>query len=301
VACDAGAKPAPPPAPDKVPAKAQWVATAIAGPNLAYLPADSDLFVHVDVAALRASKLWSTYEHDVAKLLVPGFECDDAPLHDAATVEIGVALKTGLGVFVIRGLDRDKTLRCLHASAAARFDGDVVTVTRGGETAILTFVDAATMVMQRGKQPTRATLTEVVRSPGAPLAQDPVFSTAMKHLPPKAGVMVLSRPNSEELRKKSGQLGVPYQYFHGSLDVTDQPATNVQLKFALVFATTDQATQLAAMMRGQTSSPQVKQMFDRFEVGAQGDTMTVDIGMSEPRLASLIGMFKSMLSMQSSN
>jgi hypothetical protein len=154
VACEAGEKPAPPP----TPAKPQWTATTIVGPDLTYLPADSDVIIKVDVAALRRTKLWSTYEHDVAKLLLPSFECEYAPLRDVSTVEIGVSFKSDLAVFVVRGLDRDKTLHCLHASSTARFDGDVVTVTApSGMVDIVTFVDRSTMVMQEGKStlPTR--------------------------------------------------------------------------------------------------------------------------------------------------
>ena len=187
VACDAGVKPEPPtpaPAKEKEPA----VAIAIVGPNLAYLAADSDMIIHVDVAALRQGKLWPTYESRIANWLVPNFGCDYAPIRDVATAEIGVTIKTGLGVFVVRGIDRNKTLQCLHKSSGARFDGDFVTVTQGGATEILTFVDATTMLMQKGQQPTKATLIQVVHDGNAPLRTDQAFAAAIKRLPPHAGV-----------------------------------------------------------------------------------------------------------------
>ncbi|HSD89801.1 MAG TPA: hypothetical protein VLB44_19855, partial [Kofleriaceae bacterium] len=78
-ACDAGAKPEPTPAPPPAkPAAPVKPPNAIAGADLTYLPADSDVLLHIDVAALRRSKLWPTYARDVAKLIAPGFgDCGD--------------------------------------------------------------------------------------------------------------------------------------------------------------------------------------------------------------------------------
>src|SRR5258706_8057363 len=103
-ACDAGETKHAPPPPIK---PSTNVVTTVAGSDLSYLPADSDIVVQVDVKALRRSKLWPSYEADVAKLLVPGFaHCDYKPLSDATSIVIGVPLKAKLGIFVIRGVDR---------------------------------------------------------------------------------------------------------------------------------------------------------------------------------------------------
>ena len=53
---------------------------------------------------------------------------------------------------------------------APHFAGDFVTVTDARATDILTFVDATTMVVQRGRQPTRDTLAKVLHDGNAPLA-----------------------------------------------------------------------------------------------------------------------------------
>jgi hypothetical protein len=295
VACDAGVKsepPAPVPAKHEVPPP-----VVIAGMNLAYLAADSDMIVHVDVTALRQSKLWPTYESHLANLLLPSFACTYAPVRDIATVEVGVTLETGLGVFVVRGIDRDKTLACLHQSAGVHFDGDFVTVIDGRGTDILGFVDATTMVVQRGKQPTRATLTQVLHDRNAPLATDPTFAPAIKRLPPHASVATVSRPNSKEMQSKWKQMGTDFQYFFGSLDVTDKPELGIQVQFAMVLGTADQATQFTTLMQGQLKSAQVNQMFDRFDVAASGDTTNMKIAMSETKLAALVRMIDQMLPM----
>jgi hypothetical protein len=292
VACDAGVKPEPPtPAPAKH--EEPPVATVIAGMNLAYLAADSDMIIHVDVAALRQGKLWPTYESHIANLLLPKLGCTYAPVRDVATVEVGVTLATGLGVFVVRGIDRDKTLACLHQSRGARFDGDFVTVTDG----VLEFVDATTLVMQKGKQPTKATLTQVLHDGNAPLRTDSMFTAAIKRLPLHAGITTVSRPNSAEMQSKWKQMGIEFRYFFGSLDVTDQPELGIHIQFAMVLGTADQATQFTTMMQSQVKSVQVNQMFDGIDVAASGDTTNMKIAMSETKLASLVRMIDQMLQM----
>jgi hypothetical protein len=292
VACDAGVKPEPP---TPAPAKHEEAPAAIVGPNLAYLAADSDMIIHVDVAALRQGKLWPTYESRVANLMLPNFGCDYAPVREVATVEIGVTIKTGLGVFVVRGIDRNKTLECLHKSSGAHFDGDFVTVTHGGATDVLTFVDATTMLLQKGKQPTKATLTQVVHDGNAPLRTDQAYAAAIKRLPPHANVTTVSRPNSEEMQSKWKQMGIQFRYFYGSMDVTE---VGLQLQFAMVLGTADQATQLTTLMQAQLKSAQVNQLFDRFEVAANGDTTNMKIGINETKLASLVRMIDGMLPYQ---
>jgi len=290
VACDAGVKLEPPtPAPAKH--EAPPVATVIAGMNLAYLAVDSDMIIHVDVAALRHGPMWPTYESHFANLLLPKLGCTYMPVRDMATAEVGITLKTGLGVVVVRGIDRDKTLACLHQITDARFDGNFVTVTDG----VVTFVDATTMVMQKGRQPTVATLTQALRDGNAPLGTDPTFAAAIKRLPPHAGITTVSRPNSEEMQSKWKQMGVQFRYFFGSLDVTDKTEVGIQLEFAMVVATAEQATQFTTMMQGQLKSAQGNQLFDRADVAASGDTTTMKIAMSETKLASLVRMFDQLL------
>jgi len=169
-----------------------------------------------------------------------------------------------------------------------------VTVAHGGTTDILTFVDATTMLMQKGKQPTKATLIQVVHDGNAPLRMDRGYAAAIKRLP-HANVTAVSRPNSEEMQSKWKQLGVECRYYYGSMDVTTQPEVGLQLQFAMVLATADQATQLTTLMQAQLKSPQVNQLFDRFDAAASGDTMNMKIGMSETKLASLVRLIDGML------
>jgi phosphoribosylformylglycinamidine (FGAM) synthase PurS component len=291
-ACDAGEKkPAPPPV------KSTNVVTTITGPDLSYLPADSDIVVQVDFKMLRESKLWPTYEADVAKLLVPGFAgCEYKPLATATSAVIGVPIKAKLGVFVIRGVDRDKALTCLHTRAAgpwvARFDRGVVTLTRTNAVEVLTFIDATTMVMQYSSTATKDALAEALQG-GAPLNHDATFAVALKRLPPKAAVTVASRPGSKDADAEWAKLGVHLQYFFGSMDVR----AGLAMQFAMELRTPDEATQLTKMMQAQFASAQVKAMFDRIAATAQGNTATLDIEMGETKLATLVTMVRALMPM----
>ncbi len=53
----------------------------------------------------------------VRDFLLPGFAaCNYDPFDEITTVVTGISLTTELGVFVVRGLDRDKTLGCLRST-----------------------------------------------------------------------------------------------------------------------------------------------------------------------------------------
>ncbi|HSD88229.1 MAG TPA: hypothetical protein VLB44_11965, partial [Kofleriaceae bacterium] len=244
--------------------------------------------------------LWPTYARDVAKLIAPGFgDCGDDPLSQLSTVDFGIPIATDLDVAVFRGLDREKMLTCFRAlktesNQTATFDGDFVTLTsKRGAIQVLTFVDAHTMVMQGSKQPTKQTLQETLRlGADAPLRKNAPFAAALDKAKKSAAVTLVSRPGSQALAAKmKGAAGVQLSYLYGALDLTDRLA----VQYAMVVANASDATSVANMMKAQLESPQVKQMFDRIEARAQDNTVTLDVEMSESKLATLAGMFRGML------
>src|ERR1044071_5459469 len=93
IACDAGVKPGSPTVAPDPPPKPAKLAPVERLPDLAYLPASSALVVHVDVATLRKSGLWPTYEKDIERGLLPRMTCDEyAPIRQLATIDIGVMI-----------------------------------------------------------------------------------------------------------------------------------------------------------------------------------------------------------------
>src|SRR5450432_2292957 len=278
-ACDAGAKPEPPPRVEiKLPAPPKLV-----DPNLAYLPANADLVIKIDAATLRKSKLWPTYVADVAKQVNPGTtQCADyQPLNDVTSVMIGVTLKPDRSVLVFRGIDRTKMLQCLHAPNAAIFDGDFATVKNKNTIDVLTFSEATTMVVGRSKEATRPDVQ-------ANTVQDPALIAALKNLPAKAGFAIASRPGDQEFGTKMASMGAHLEALYGTVDVDAQ----LKLRLAMAMKTPEETTQLTTMMKGQINSQQVTAMFDRIEVNAQDRTMTLDLVLGETKLASLVSMIR---------
>lgn len=277
-----------------MPTEKQQVVTT-AGFDLSYLPADADVIVHVDVAKLRKSKLWSTYSHDIAKLLAPGFSgCAYEPLSNASSVEIGIPADTGPTMFVVRGIDRDQTLTCFKTAnrvTAATFDGDYVTLTGPiGTTRVATFVDKTTLVMQTTKEPTKQTLQQAVQA-GAPLRKNAEFVVALNRATKSAGVIAASRPGSAKLAATMKTSGVTLGFFTGWIDLD----TRFELHYAMEVASPTEATTLASTMKAQFDTPQVKQMFDGIESKAQDKTVTLDVTLGETKLATLVGMVRSLI------
>lgn len=186
VACDAGVKPEPPP--KKVEIKLPEPPKLVE-PNLAYLPADADLVIKLDVATLRKSKLWPTYVADVAKQLLSGTTAcaDYQPLADDVTsVMIGVTINPERSVLVFRGIDRAKMQRCLHEPKDATFDDGFTTVKNKTTVDVATFVDKTTMVVARAKEATRPALQ-------ANTVQDTALIAALRKLPPKMRAVLVLR------------------------------------------------------------------------------------------------------------
>ncbi|HEY5921372.1 MAG TPA: hypothetical protein VIV11_06865 [Kofleriaceae bacterium] len=296
VACDAGEKPAPPaPTPATPPPKA---VAPTPTDHLRYLPADSDFVIQIDVAALRKAKLWANHSKDLSRLIVPGFaECNYDPLAKMSTVSIGIPTKTSFGVIVVRGLDQREILTCLRTSklktkTSVKFDSDdVVTLsTTTGDTYQLTFADATTMVMQGPKLPAHS-VDQTVQS-GAPLAKNAAFVAAQDKVLRTAPISFVSRPDSKELGDSWAQMGLRPKAFSGTIRASDQLALSV----VLVLQSDDAATQFANMLETQLKT--FRSMAERAEARAQGDTVTIDVGMSETQVKSLVSMIAGMMPAQ---
>jgi hypothetical protein len=296
-ACDAGVKPEPAAkavpkstAPEKQP-------VAVAGFDLTYLPADTDVVVHVDVAKLRQSKMWATYSKDVGKMIAPGFgDCTFDPLSTASTVDIGIAVESKPNVFVIRGIDHHAATACFNSlkgeegRSKATYDGELITVTSAlGAKRLMTFVDKQTLVMRTTKGPEQG-LQQVVQQ-GAPLAKDAQFVAAVARANSSAAIVAVSRPGSEALAKQMKQSGTHLSFFYGSLNLTDR----LEVMYAMDVETASEAKTLVDTMKSQLDNQSVKQMFDRLEARVQDKTVTLEIVMNEQKLANMAGMFRGLI------
>jgi hypothetical protein len=288
-ACDAGAKPAPP-APlvkktSSEPAK-QQVSTA--GFDLAYLPADSDVVIHVDLTRLRQSKLWETYKEDAAKLIAPAFVgCNYTPTSDATSVDAGIPITSKVNVLVFRGIDREKAFKCF------RDHGDVVAATSAtGMIRDIAFVDAHTMVVRSSPVATKQTMQDALKETAdAPLRKNAEFMAAIASSKKSAGVVAVSRPGSVPLATQMNPSGIKLGYFAGTLDLDAQLAVH----YSMTVGSAAEATALVSTMKAQVESPSVKQMFDRIETKAQDSTVTLDFVMGETKLATMSSMVRALV------
>ena len=270
---------------------------APAGPDLrdpyALLPADSDVIARVDFGELRKSPLWAKYKSDVLDLLAPSFaSCDVDPLAELGLFTAGMPASDALGVFVIRGLDREKYLHCVRrpspeTQSTITVDGDfIIDTNKSGNVNMLTFVDPHTAVMQGSKGPTKQTLTQAL-TVGTPLRQDATLAAIDKALAPHAAVTLIFRPGRPAAEAMLAQkVGVPAKSMRATLHITD----HVEAHVAVELASADDATAIVARMQPQLA--QLKPFVDRFDERADGATIYMDVSMTEAQLQVIVGQIK---------
>lgn len=281
---------APPPAAKPAP-------QAPAGPDLgdpyALLPADSDVIVRLDFAALRESSLWSKYKSAVFELIAPtSAACADSPLDGLTLVTAGLPVSDKLGVFVIHGLDQDRFVRCMHVSSpesneTATFDGNFITFTnKSGAVNMMTFVDAHTAVAQGSEHPTKQTLTQAL-TVGAPLHQDAELAAIEKTLAPHPALTLIFRPQSKAGKDMLAQrVGPAVRVMYGTLHVTD----HLELHVTFELASADNAAAVVAAM--QPKLAQLKPFVDRIEETSDGATVHMNVAVTEDQLKLIVGQIK---------
>jgi hypothetical protein len=147
---------------------------------LAYLPGDAEIVVALDVQQIRAAPLWQKYEAALTQGAFAKLQtvCGIDP---ASIQRVTLAARGGANdvVAVVRGLPRDRFMKCVVdpklIGRPVAVIGDVVTVTDGGQTTAMKFVDARTLVAHIKSGATADTLAAIVRS-GSPLRRVPAVA-----------------------------------------------------------------------------------------------------------------------------
>jgi hypothetical protein len=281
---------------DPVPAPGPAAAGLDLSDPLALVPADSDFVLTLDIAALHRSALWTRYEHEALALLAPSFAaCDFNPLAEMSTITAGIPMGSEQGVFVFRGLDRDRTLGCLHRSGAhtdpaISFDGEFVTLShKSGAVNMVTFVDPRTMVMQGSKHPTKASLRAALTM-GAPLRHDARYLAAAAKVPRGSVLAMVARPDSTQLGAAlEAKVGVPVRGFYAALEVSDR----IELHAAIEVANAADAPALVERMRPQLET--ARAYFDRFDARADGAEVMLELALNEDQLRMFVDLGKSMM------
>ncbi|HEY5921373.1 MAG TPA: hypothetical protein VIV11_06870 [Kofleriaceae bacterium] len=262
---------------------------------LALVPADSDIVLRVDIAALRRSSFFAKYEQQMLELIAPAFvECGFNPLEEITTITVGIPMASQQGIFVIRGLDRDKTLACLKSSKVesrtkVTFDGDFVTLTnKSGAVNMVTFVEPTTMVMQGSKNPTKQTLTKALQM-GAPLRGNAMVASIDKQLGSGAAMSVIFVPDSKWFKQAVAAQGIAARYAYATLHVSEGLRWNVSLVMDNAQAAAAFANQVRAQLEEQADA------FEKRDVRVEGATVVLDLGMSAEQLESIIAIVQMMM------
>jgi hypothetical protein len=284
-----------------------------AGPNamaaaddLSLLPADSDIVLGLNFAQLQQSALWKQFSPKLMEKAASGLAefkaaCGFDPLEAVKSVSVGMKMSSdekGDGVVVVHGPDKGKVTACLPKAKeeAAKnggdvtIDGDVFTVkSKKGETSVWTFAGADTLIGSVGDKATKDTLMAAAKG-GSALKSSAAFVDMYSKISTKESLWFLVNGNAPFMAK-AAQAGVKPKAVFGSLNVTDGLTLDMRIRLA----TPDEATQLVNMAKGQTSNPQVKQMFDKLDVTNDGADAKISVAMSNQKLQQLIGMVGGMM------
>jgi hypothetical protein len=259
---------------------------------LALVPASSDVVFKVDVATLRKSPLWTKYQQHVADFILPSFKgCGYNPLADMVTMVGGFPVRDELIVFVVRGVDRDKTLHCLKTSTletntTAVFDGDIVRlVNKSGHVNLMTFVDAKTMVMQGSKNPTRETLAAALKI-GAPLRQNRDYLALEQELPPGAAIAIVMPSTSKALETLTREkFGAPVREVYVTIHITDVVAVHGTIRM-------HNAADTAAIVKATQANRGAFGGHVLADVHVEGDKVLYDLEVTEAQIQAFAAIAK---------
>ena len=277
-----------------------------AGDDLSLLPADSEMVMGLNFAQLQQSALWKQFSPKLMDKMASGLAefkaaCGFDPLEAIKSVSLGMKGLGGNspdGSIVIHGLDKGKSMACIDKAkveAAKKgseitVDGDVFTVKdKDGQLTVWSFVNSDTLLGVVGPNASKDTLLAVAKG-GSTLKSSQTFVDMYSKINTKDSMWLLVNGNAPFMAK-AAQAGVKPKAVFGSINVTDGLTVDLRIRLG----SADEATQLVNMAKGQTNNPQVKQMFDKLDVTADGADAKIAIAMSNAKLQQLIGMVGGMM------
>ncbi|HUS30451.1 MAG TPA: hypothetical protein VMZ53_18205 [Kofleriaceae bacterium] len=274
--------------------------------DLSLLPADSEMVLGLNFAQLQQSALWKQFSPKLMEKMEKGLNdfktaCGFDPMAAVKTVSMGlkgIGADQPDGTIVVHGLDKAKSMACLDKAKteAAKqgseitVDGEVFTVKdKNGQLTAWTFVNADTLVGAVGPTASKDTVTAMAKGTSA-LKSSQTFLEMYNKVNTKESLWLFVNGNAPFMAK-AAQAGVKPKAVFGSVNVTDGLTVDMNIRLG----SADEATQLVNMMKGQTQSPQVKQMFDKLDVTAVGTDAKIAVAMSNAKLQQLIGMVGGMM------
>jgi len=279
---------------------------ASSGDDLSLLPADSEMVMGLNFAQLQTSALWKQFSPKIMEKAANGLAefkaaCGFDPMEAIKSMSMGLKGVGGDvpdGVIIVHGLDKTKSMACLDKAKteAAKngseitVDGDVFTVKdKNGQLTAWTFTGSDVLLGVLGPTASKDTLATAAKGANG-IKSSQTFVDMFAKINTKDSLWLLINGNAPFMAK-AAQAGVKPKAVFGSINVTDGLTVDMRIRLG----TPDEATQLVSMAKGQTSSPQVKQMFDKLDVTADGTDAKISIAMSNAKLQALIGMVGGMM------
>jgi hypothetical protein len=278
----------------------------IAGDDLSLLPADSEVVVGLNFAQLQQSALWKQFSPKLMEKAASGLAdfkaaCGFDPLEAIKSVSAGMKTAAGDkadGIVVVHGPDKGKVVACLPKAkeeAAKKggditIDGDTFMVKgKSGENSAWTFVGNDTLVGSVGPSSSKDLLLAAAKG-GSALKSSQTFVEMYSKINTKESMWFLVNGNAPFMAK-AAQAGVKPKAVFGSINVTDGLTVDMRIRLG----SPDEATQLVNMAKGQTSNPQVKQMFDKLDVTSDGADAKISVAMSNQKLQQMMGLIGGMM------
>lgn len=278
------------------------LARTIADP-LGFLPVDSEIVLHIDTQRVRRSALWRQYEPMLMQAASNGLpkvsgDCGLDIIANLGTLRFGFK-DIGdhvQGVMVVTGINNAKLRTCMVADKQSGdfvIDGDVMvgTSTKGQEMA-LELVGASTVVLVMGTGTDRARLDAVLNS-GAPLRTSPAFVDIFSTLNTQSALWFAMNGSSKAFDQTAG-LGFRPKALFGSVGLVDGLSASMRIRME----SPGSATQLTTMISGQIGA--LKSFVDRLDVAADANDVTLELGMTDAQVSSIVSMLGGLAGLSSS-
>ncbi len=271
------------------------LAAATADP-LGFLPLDAEVVMGLDLRQVLASPLWKQAWPRISQRLGPflqDFEaaCGYDPLATVRSVTAGIkGADPADGVFVLRGVPRDRTLACATRALSGQIEvtlaGDVILIPGKRPTdppAAARFADASTLVVATSRRRLDAALAS-----GAPLRGSRAFSELWELVDARHALWGIANTSSRAFSSLAS-IGVRPRALLGSVAL----GAGLSLTGRMRLGTPDEAQQLASLGQAQTGA--MRSMVDRVEIGAVGPDVTLRVDMTAAQAESMMGLMLGVL------
>jgi hypothetical protein len=278
---------------------------ATASDPVGFLPIDSEVVAVVDMRTLRASAVWKRFEPMLMAKAGPTLDsirtgCGFDPFEQIRRISFGFknlsADTKPTGVMVVKGIERDATMRCVQRAHATNPAGSVVDMGGNGRPAtvaiaptngefptVFAFIDPTTLVVVVDHNASLAALDEVLRR-GSPLRSSPVFVELMNHVQLTDPLWFVMNGSAKAFDKLGG-LGFKPTAILGSVNLANGLALDARIRLD----TPDLAKSMSAMAQNQLTMLQA--MVEEIVVAAEDADLVVRVRMTQPQLDSMLGLF----------